>query len=374
MAFSALLRGSISSWPHRSHRSLMSIPTRSTVQTLPPQGCCFFQLNSLIQAQIHINLSPIFQRSSTTAHTLDYQKRIGRCIAMRRTCYLPEGVGPLFPDHQSLAAIREAMESQTVLEGMAVRCDSRRDLHIRFGGWEGVIPRQEAAHPAISGAERDISVLSRVGKPTCFTITDISVDGGGKPRLLLSRRRAQEQAMAWLLENAVPGAVIPARVTHLASFGAFVDIGCGVISLIPLACLSVSRVSHPRDRLAPDQDVLAVVTAVDRDRRRFSLSQKELLGTWLENAADFAPGDTVPGVVRSVQDYGVFVELAPNLSGLAEGRTAVQPGEAVAVYIKSIRPAGHKIKLQIVQSLGPAPAPGPLRYFITDGTVENWVY
>ena len=293
---------------------------------------------------------------------------------MRRTCYLPEGVGPLFPDHQSLAAIREAMESQTVLEGMAVRCDSRRDLHIRFGGWEGVIPRQEAAHPAISGAERDISVLSRVGKPTCFTITDISVDGGGKPYLLLSRRRAQEQAMAWLLENAVPGAVIPARVTHLASFGAFVDIGCGVISLIPLAGLSVSRVSHPRDRLAPGQDVLAVVTAVDRDRRRFSLSQKELLGTWLENAADFAPGDTVPGVVRSVQDYGVFVELAPNLSGLAEGRTAVQPGEAVAVYIKSIRPAGHKIKLQIVQSLGPAPAPGPLRYFITDGTVENWVY
>ena len=292
---------------------------------------------------------------------------------MRRTCYLPEGVGPLFPDHQSLAAIREAMESQTVLEGMAVRCDSRRDLHIRFGGWEGVIPRQEAAHPAISGAERDISVLSRVGKPTCFTITDISVDGGGKPRLLLSRRRAQEQAMAWLLENALPGAVIPARVTHLASFGAFVDIGCGVISLIPLACLSVSRVSHPRDRLAPGQDVLAVVTAVDRDRRRFSLSQKELLGTWLENAADFAPGDTVPGVVRSVQDYGVFVELAPNLSGLAEGRPAVQPGEAVAVYIKSIRP-GHKIKLQIVQSLGPAPAPGPLRYFITDGTVENWVY
>lgn len=293
---------------------------------------------------------------------------------MRRTCYLPEGVAPLFPDHQSLAAIREAMESQTVLEGMAVRCDSRRDLHIRFGGWEGVIPRQEAAHPAISGAERDISVLSRVGKPTCFTITDISVDGGGKPYLLLSRRRAQEQAMAWLLENAVPGAVIPARVTHLASFGAFVDIGCGVISLIPLACLSVSRVSHPRDRLAPGQDVLAVVTAVDRDRRRFSLSQKELLGTWLENAADFAPGDTVPGVVRSVQDYGVFVELAPNLSGLAEGRTAVQPGEAVAVYIKSIRPAGHKIKLQIVQNLGPAPAPGPLRYFITDGTVENWVY
>lgn len=293
---------------------------------------------------------------------------------MRRDQYLPEGQGPLFPDGQPLAAIREAMERQTVLEGMAVRCDSRRDLHVRFGGWEGLIPRAEAVHPAISGAERDIGVLSLVGRPVCFTVTGVEIDGGGKPRLTLSRRLAQERAMDWLLERAVPGAVIPARVTHLAPFGAFVDIGCGVISLIPLSRLSVSRVSHPKDRLTVGQDILAVVAGVDRDARRFSLSLKELLGTWLENAADFAPGDTVPGVVRSVQDYGVFVELAPNLSGLAEGRFPVQPGEAVTVYIKSIRPAGHKIKLQILQSLGPAPAPSPLRCFITDGMVTDWVY
>lgn len=44
------------------------------------------------------------------------------------------------------------------------------------------------------------------------------------------------------------------------------------------------------------------------------------------------------------------------------------------MYIKSIRPAGHKIKLQILQSLGPAPAPGPLRCFITYGMVTDWVY
>ena len=182
---------------------------------------------------------------------------------MRRNEYLPEGAGPLFPENQPLDVLRQAMEEQTVLEGVAIRCDGKRDLTVRFGGWEGTIPRPDAVHPAISGAERDIAALSRVGRPTCFTITGLAADGGGRPRLTLSRRAAQEQAIAWLLEHSAPGAVLPARVTHLENFGAFVDLGCGVTSLIPLENLSVSRVSHPSDRLRVGQDILAEVTDID---------------------------------------------------------------------------------------------------------------
>ena len=293
---------------------------------------------------------------------------------MRRNEYLPEGAGPLFPENQPLDVLRQAMEEQTVLEGVAIRCDGKRDLTVRFGGWEGTIPRPDAVHPAISGAERDIAVLSRVGRPTCFTITGLTVDGGGRPHLTLSRRAAQEQAIAWLLEHAAVGSVLPARVTHMESFGAFVDLGCGVTSLIPLENLSVSRVSHPSDRFRVGQDVLAVVTDIDVTACRFYLTHKELLGTWLENAASFAPGEAVPGIVRGVKEYGVFVELTPNLSGLAEWRGDVLPGDRVSVYIKSIRPDTRKIKLQIIQDLGPAREPGELRYFITDGPVENWRY
>lgn len=293
---------------------------------------------------------------------------------MRRELYLPEGCGPLFPDHQPLTVLQEAMEQQTVLEGMAIRCDSQRDLTVRLGGYEGTIPRIDAVHPAISGADRDIAVLSRVGKPVCFTITGIDIDGGGRPHLKLSRRAAQEQAMAWLLENAVPGGVLPARVTHLDRFGAFVDLGCGVTSLIPLENISVSRIPHPSARFRVGQDILAAVTAVDSAACRFYLTHKELLGTWLENAAFFTPGDTVTGIVRSVRDYGVFIELAPNLSGLADWRGDLTPGDAVSVYIKSIRPEGRKIKLQVIENLGPAGAPGELRYFITDGSIEDWTY
>ena len=293
---------------------------------------------------------------------------------MRRNEYLPEGAGPLFPDNQPLSALQLAMEDQTILTGMAIRCDAQRDLTVRFGGYEGTIPRLDAIHPSISGAERDIAILSRVGKPTSFTVTAIDVDSGGRPRLTLSRRAAQEQAMAWLLENAPPGTVLPARVTHLEKFGAFVDLGCGVTSLIPLENISVARIPHPGVRFRVDQDILAAVTAVDRDACRFYLTHKQLLGTWLENAAAFAPGDAVEGVVRGVREYGVFIELAPNLSGLADWRGDLEPGDRVSVYIKSIRPENRKIKLQVIENLGPAQEPGALTYFITDGAVDGWTY
>ena len=52
----------------------------------------------------------------------------------------------------------------------------------------------------------------------------------------------------------------------------------------------------------------------------------------------FSIGETVSGIVRSVEDYGVFVELAPNLAGLAEPCEDVTQGMQVSVYIKNKKP------------------------------------
>lgn len=288
--------------------------------------------------------------------------------------FLPEGTAAPFPAPQPLSALQDAMTKRSVLTGTATRCDKYLDVHVAFGGYEGIIPHSEAIHPVISGAERDIAVLSMVGKQISFTVTDIRSDGAGRPRLTLSRRAAQEQAMNWLFEHAEPGVILPARVTHLAAFGAFVDLGCGYISLVPLENLSVARAEHPAQRLRTGQDILVVVTGIDRERRRFLLSHKELLGTWMQNAAPFSPGDTVTGIVRGIREYGVFIELTPNLSGLAEYRDDLVPGEAVTVRIRSIRDEGHKIKLQIIQKLDTALPVPPPKYFITDGIVQDWVY
>ena len=144
--------------------------------------------------------------------------------------------------------------------------------------------------------------------------------------------------------------------------------------MLPIELISVSRLSHSRERFLPGQKILAVVKDFDRQNRRITLSHRELLGTWMENASRFSPGDTVQGIVRSVKDYGAFVELTPNLSGLAELKEGLEPGERVSVFIKSMRPERMKIKLQIIERLPPLPQPPPIRYQITDGPLERWVY
>lgn len=287
--------------------------------------------------------------------------------------FLPEGLRP--PLLRSLSDLREAMEQGEILEAPVQRCTPDHTLLLSLGGVRGRIPRQEAVAPWISGADRDISVLSRVGKPTCFVITALDADEKGAPVACLSRRAAQEQAMSFFLEHLTPGAVLTGRVTRLEPFGAFVDIGCGIVAMLPIEHISVSRISHPRDRFQPGQKILTAVWAIDRENRRITLTHRELLGTWMENASRFRPGETVRGVVRTVKDYGSFIELAPNLSGLADVHEDLAPGSTVSVYIKSIRPERMKIKLQVIEKLPPQPPePLPLRYQVTDGVLERWVY
>ena len=145
------------------------------------------------------------------------------------------------------------------------------------------------------------------------------------------------------------GDVIPAAVTHLECFGAFADIGCGIVSLLSIDSISVSRISHPRVRFSPGDRIPVVVKSIDREGRIF-VSQRELYGTWEENAALFTPGETVTGIVRSIEPYGVFVELTPNLAGLAEPKEGVGVDRTVAVYVKSIIPEKMKVKLIIIDA------------------------
>ena len=100
---------------------------------------------------------------------------------------------------------------------------------------------------------------------------------------------------------------------------------------------------------------------------RIVLTLRELLGTWSENAACFAAGETVVGIVRSVEDYGVFIEIAPNLAGLAETDSTLRPGQAVSVYIKNILPDKMKIKLVVVNKNLGQPLRFEPHYFVTRG-------
>lgn len=285
--------------------------------------------------------------------------------------FLPEGFRPQAVLTPALA--KQELQRQTILEGTVLRCDSQRNLWVSLGNLTGVIPRSEAVAPWVSGSDKEISLLSRVGRQVCFQVTSVTADEKGAPVILLSRRAAQERAKAWFLESGKPGMVLASRITHLESYGAFLDIGCGIVALLPVERISVSRISRPADRLQLGQKLPVILASIDPAIPRFTMSHKELLGTWMENASWFHAGDTVPGIVRTVRDYGCFVELTPNLSGLAEYHGDLQPGNRVSVYLKSIRPERMKVKLQIIEKLPPLPL-APMRYQVTDGCLDRWTY
>lgn len=120
-------------------------------------------------------------------------------------------------------------------------------------------------------------------------------------------------------------------------------------------------------------DIRAVVKS--RDSNRITLSHKELLGTWEENAARFRPGETVGGIIRSIENYGVFVELTPNLAGLAEVKENIFPGQQASVFIKSILPSRMKIKLIIIETFdGAACKPSPPEYFFHGDHLDEFIY
>lgn len=272
----------------------------------------------------------------------------------------------------SLSAIKESFRSGKVIEGRAVLCDRDHNLHVDLGLMKGMIPREEGAIGIAEGEVRDIALISRVNKPVVFIITGFDNDSLGRTYAVLSRKKVQEMCMEEI-KNLSPGDIIDARITHMENFGAFADIGAGVSALLPVDSISVSRIPHPAERFSSGEDIKAVVKSVD-ESLRVTLSHKELLGTWEENARFFSPGETVPGIVRSVEKYGVFVELAPNLAGLAEYSQFIEPGQCAGVYIKSIIPEKMKIKLIIVDAFDGEMPRRETPYFTDAEHIDSWLY
>ncbi len=300
--------------------------------------------------------------------------------------FKPEGELLATPENREYLAsekgLERAMASGAVVEGIAILCDSNLRLHVDLQSAIGILEPEEATFCRPGETRKDIAIVSRVGKPVAARIIGLERRNGSL-YARLSRRSAQRDCLLSALDELCAGDLLQARVTHLEPFGAFLDIGCGISSLLSVDCISVSRISHPRDRLTCGEMLTVAVKSVDKETQRIYVTLRELLGTWEENASQFEIGQTVTGIIRSVESYGVFIELAPNLAGLAEVRTEMQIaqlrqmiGKPVAVYIKSIVPDRMKIKLVLIDAQGCMPTPKKITYYVdpTVSHVSRWVY
>lgn len=174
--------------------------------------------------------------------------------------FYPEGCNKsLAKTFESVEEIKNAMMKNEIIEGKVLLCDREHNLHIDLGAIRGIIQREEGALGIDAGTVRDIALISKVGKNVCFNIMGFQRDVFGNTCAVLSRKNVQKRCKEEFLDNLALGDIIDAKVTHLEKFGAFIDIGAGINALIPIDMLSVSRISHPRQRLSEGQKIKVVL-------------------------------------------------------------------------------------------------------------------
>ena len=146
------------------------------------------------------------------------------------------------------------------------------------------------------------------------------------------------------------GQIVNARVSGMQPYGAFVEMEDGKSGLVFIEDLSVVRIKSPKDRVKIGQKIKCMVKYIDKETGKVNLSYKNYLGTWEENAQKFKEGMTVKGIVRDTEKNknGIFIELTPNLIGMAEYTDELKYGETIDVCIKRILPDKKKVKLTIV--------------------------
>ena len=274
----------------------------------------------------------------------------------------------------SQKALNEAYLNREYIEARAIMCDAKHNLHFKLGDIKGFMPREECAEGVREGKVRDIAIISRVNKPVGFYIEEIRTDSSGEKVAVLSRAAVQKECRREYINSLVPGDVIGVRVSHIEPFGAFCDVASGITALLPIDGISVSRIPDPSARFSVGDDIKAVVKSIDGEGR-ITLTHKELLGTWEENVKNFKAGETVTGIIRSVEPYGIFIELAANLAGLAECAGDTEVGHSASVFIKSINPEKMKIKLIIVDTdKSCVCGKTEENYFIDEGHIDFWQY
>lgn len=112
-------------------------------------------------------------------------------------------------DRLSAAELRAAMASREILQSTALAFDTARQLRFEFGGLRAVMPFEQCADGAETGSVRDIAILTRVGRPTCFVIEGMDTDETGQPVYRLSRAEAQRMCKADYLDTLQPGDILP---------------------------------------------------------------------------------------------------------------------------------------------------------------------
>lgn len=249
----------------------------------------------------------------------------------------------------SLEELQNIKENQQVLDMYIEEIDENLNMIGKIGkNVKAIIPRGEASSVVgEDGLVEEKFIVNKVGKVLPVCIKEIVQNNDGI-ELIMSKRLLELKVRKWMYMHLKPGVKLRGIVVGLKDYAAFVDVGGGVTGILKLHDMSDSILTNASDMFKLGQRINVVVKKYDRDTGRIELTYKELLGTFEENVKEFKEGDIVEGIVRNRIKSGVFVELKPNVIGIAEHVNGIESNQKVLVSIKKINLEKKKIKLVII--------------------------
>ena len=248
-----------------------------------------------------------------------------------------------------ISKIKNYIQNDEIMQGLVKKCDKDYNLYINLqNGLTGIMPREEieAINLQQNNLPRENICTGKVHKFVQFKIKEIKDDN----TIIISRKNVQEEALKWVKNDLEVGQRVQGIVKSIKPYGAFIEIGGGIVGLAHIEDLSIARIKSPYERLKIGQKVEVVIKSIDKQKGKVILSYKEILGTWEENAKKFEQGMKTYGIIRETEKNknGIFIELNPNLVGMAEYQEGLEYGEKVSVYIRKIDEEKKKIKLNIL--------------------------
>lgn len=241
-------------------------------------------------------------------------------------------------------------EGKTVV--VKVKSETKGGLIASYKGLRVFIPGSQAA-------ARRIELNTLVGQELEVKITECDKV---KKNIVASRRVIEEAEIEAKKNELWSGLTVgekrEGKVTRLAKFGAFVDIG-GVEGLVHVSDLSWKRVNNPEEVVSVGDTVNVFIQSVDREKNRLSLALKDVAtNPWTLIESKMKAGDVVEAKVLKFTTFGAFVEVADGVEGLvhlseisdeniAKPSEVLEIGQTVKVKVLSIDSANHKMSLSI---------------------------
>jgi len=252
--------------------------------------------------------------------------------------------------------IRRAKQEGEVIE-VNILDANKGGLMVRLDQTQGFLPVSQLSpdhYPRVIGGNKNKileKLKSLVGEKFKVRVLDINDEDG---TLIVSERAVDSEERKKILDEYKKGDVVEGMITGVVDFGAFMEFGNGLEGLIHISELGWQRIDDPRDIVKEGQKIKAQI--IDINANKVSLSIKRLeKDPWEAISEKYKVGDKVKATVVRAHKLGVFVELEPNIQGLArlgdkakeDEKSGLEVGKEYEFVITNFEPVSHKLGLSL---------------------------